>query len=302
MLRETLAVLLERDCRLQFFNPGTVRQVAAPAPDVAVLATSAPGRLIDDLARYYPTVPIVRVQVVPEAAPSRAAESCGRMTIVPLEPHAIRNAVMARLADGPDATLHAVVRAIVDALHAELVPALAALRVAARQLGQTNAARAALVDSLRQHSAVASAVGNDLLRFQARPRDAARSADFGAAVCRELAERDAAADVRRLHGCQLDTSVPLPPGPVGLAPLISSVLHRHLSRRTNVPVVRATAGRRGVRLSYPRPSAQSASGLLALRLIGLILPPSGWSLEISRTAREEIISLSPGASALRGAA
>jgi len=295
MLRETLAVLLERDCRLEFLNPGAAGPVAALSPDLAILATPTPARLLHDLTRHCPTLPIVSVELASTTAPAGTPGLPVGVTCVPLEPHAIRSAVMERLACGPDPELHATVRAIADALHAEVAQSLAALRTCARHLAKAGtAAGTTLVDLVREHGAVVGAALDDLQRFQARPRQHQPAADFAAAVCRELAQHDATAETRLVCGCKIDASIPLPPGPVALAPVVGAFLHAYLRRRVGAPVVRVAANDRGVRLWYPAPPASGpASALLPLRLAGLTLPSWRWSLSMSSSEDLEMILLSP---------
>src|SRR5262249_4053674 len=83
-IRETLAVLLEQECRLSFADA----ELGVPAhlfADLALVATDAPAPLLNDLTHRWPALPIVAVSVDADV-PVRASR---QVRTVPLEPHAI---------------------------------------------------------------------------------------------------------------------------------------------------------------------------------------------------------------------
>ncbi len=296
MLRETLAVLLERDCHLEFLSPGTPAAVAALSPDLAVLATPRPIQLLEDLTRRCPTLPIVAVEVASTTSTGESPpEWPDGIMSVPLEPDAIRTAVMEKLTREPDAALRAAVRMIAATLQADLTDSLAALRSCAQHLAKAGTdADAALGTVVRQHSDVASEALEEMLRFHTRPRLVEQSPEFAAAVCRELAGQDAVAEQHLLCAWKIDAAVPHAVGPVTLAPIVAGFLRAHLRRRVESSVVSVRATEGGVTLSYPlKTPADTTPNLLPLRLAEIALQARRWTISTSSSGHAESISLAP---------
>ena len=127
-LRETLAVLLERDCQLRFLRPEATPSDDCRAASVALVAIARPQSVVRDLRQHWPALPIVAVDVTGEARTDVSSPPDGSVLRVPLEPHAIRSAVLRQLAPDADASLRATARVIGETLRSHLSYACTALR------------------------------------------------------------------------------------------------------------------------------------------------------------------------------
>lgn len=296
MLRETLAVLLERECRLQFLSPGTPAPVAALAPDLAVLAIPSPSALLRDLACRWPRLPIVAIdprqiggrEPIPPPAPN--------VHTVPLEPQAIRAAVIDRLPTAPaDGQLRTIAEAIGETLRTELRYSFTMLRSFStfRTRNDRRDTDAILTAILCEQAAVIGEHVEQLERFRTRPRAAALSENFVRALCRQLEQPDAAATQRGLLcTCSLDTASPAVPGPVALAPLVATLLRAHLRRRSELSVINVYAGAHGVRMRYTlRATAPLTSPSWPLLLADRLLDSCAWRTSTSADDGHETLTL-----------
>jgi hypothetical protein len=292
-VRETLSVLLEQDCDLRFMARETAPAADTILADLALVAVRQPAGLLHDLTRHWPTLPIVAVQTAAEMAPPITPAYRGIVS-VPLEPHAIRAAVLQRLMGAGSAPLRAAVRTLAGSLRAELSYPFAALRsfVAVDTLsGGKDRVFAAIA---REQSYVLGEAIDHLERFHVRARRVETSPEFLVALCRALERPDTAAERALLCECVIDTGRRMPAGPLTLAPLVGAFLRAHLRRRTDSPVITIRITAEGALLRYrPRPPVQAMSNSWPLLLAALATRPWGWQLLSSADGAEEVIALRP---------
>lgn len=298
-LRETLAVLLERECHLEFLSPNTTAPMAALSPDVAVVATRAPNPLLRDLTRQWPRLPIVAIdsrQVgdrdqTPLSSPSPTVHT------VALEPLAIRAAVIGRLPVHPVGNLlRAIVGTVGETLHADLRYPFTMLRSFPALCVRSDGANtdAVLAAILREQVAVITEHIEHLERFRTRPRRVPLSEDFVTALCRHLEQPDILSTQRGLLcTCSLDTAAPPAAGPTALAPLVAMLVRTHLRRRseTSVIAVHATAHRIDMRYTL-RAETAAKSTSWPLLLADLALESGSWRIATSASNGYETLTLS----------
>jgi hypothetical protein len=295
-LRETLRVLFQHDCELRFLSTDTPLPADVPAPDLAVIAMHGPTPLLRSLQRRWPRLPIVTVDVT-DGTDALGAD----VPTVPLEPHAIRAAVLQRLGGDGRTALRSALQRIGESLRCELAHAFAALRSgpalhAAHPGPDTKALLAAVMHEQSQ-------VMDDWLqcveRFQSRPRSTDLSPHFGVTLCRQLEHPDAGdAERGTLYVCTIDMGVPHPRGPMTLVPTAAALLHTHVARRhaTSVANVRVSAD--GLTVSYsavhPRPPRTTSWPLL---LLSLALQPWGWHVFSTSRHTQDTVTLCPASAA-----
>jgi hypothetical protein len=290
-VRETLTVLLEHDCRLRFSNPDRLEADVASGADLALVALRQPARLLRDLTQQWPALPVVAV----DTAATTVAPS--GVSSVPLQPQAIRTAVLQRLPDGAADIWRTMVCLVVETLRTELTYPFAALRAfapldAATAGDDTYALFAAI---MREQICVITAALDQLERFQARPRTVTCAPLFATALCRALAQPDTVAAPRGLLcRCLPEAAAPTAAGPVALASLTAALMRAHLQRRSESPIASVRVTENGVVLRYP-PRARSASPIASwpLLLAGLTLRRWSWHVLTGRNGDDETISVRP---------
>jgi hypothetical protein len=292
-LRETLAVLLEPDCQLHFLRVDAVAAADCACADLALVATQRPTPVLHALRQRWPTLPTVTV-----AVPAHVAlQPHPGVDTVPLDPHAIRRAVLERLPAFPGGALGATARRTAEALRRELAYPFAAMRSCAtlhtaRAGPDTDALLGAI---LREQTHVLDASIETLHRFRTRPRAGEYSRQFVIALCQELEQPHGVTAERGLFcTCRAETPAAHHAGPVSLAPLVAALLHAHLRRRSDSALVRVRAGSSGVRVQYtPKRAATSPSGSWPLLLASLALEPWWWSVSTAADGEQEAVSLRP---------
>ncbi|MGD0947235.1 MAG: hypothetical protein ABSA52_07370 [Candidatus Binatia bacterium] len=292
-VRETLSVLLEHDCELRFMTHDGAPAADTMLADLALVAVRQPAGLLHDLTRQWPTLPIVAVQTAAEMAPPMTPAYPG-IASVPLEPHAIRAAVMQGLVSAGHAPLWAAVWMLADSLQAELSYPLAVLRsfvVADALICGADTVFAAIA---REQSYVLGEAIDHLERFRARSRRTETSPEFLVALCRALEQPDAPAELPLLCECSIDFGMRMPAGPLTLAPLIAAFLRAHLRRRADSPLITIGITAEGALLRYrPRPAQQAVSNSWPLLLAALAARPWRWQLSHSLDNAEGVIVLRP---------
>jgi len=296
-LRETLAVLLEHDCHLRFLGGGSAAPIGGLPPDLAVVASDDPTPLLDALARVWPAVPIVSVDVTglrrpPVVAPHAPGSRPGVQRVA-LDPHAIRAAVLQHLPPVPDALLRGTTQVLATGLHDELSYTFVALRAcSALYAGSPGPdTQGILAAVLREQSRVLEEHVGHLERFRRRPRTAPTSERFLEALCGALAQSDELATQRGLL-CVPRGTVPAraPAGPLALAPTLAVLLRAHLRRRAEPTVAEVTISTGGLSVHYVR-RATALRGTYSwpLLLAALALEPWSWQLRLdARNAHERI--------------
>ncbi|MBP1683899.1 MAG: hypothetical protein H6Q33_42 [Deltaproteobacteria bacterium] len=289
-MRETLSVLLEHDCELQFLDPACLSPILGDCADLALVAVQPPGAIMNNLKRRWPALPVVAVH--PGAS---CPVSLPGITSVPLEPLAIRNAVREGLRVDAAGALRKAARLVATTLRAELTYAFAALRALAPLDAGTvgNESYALFAVIIHEQLCVITSVIEQLERYQARPRAVACAPRFTLALLSALARSDTAARTRGLL-CHVASDTPALPatGPVGLAPLIAELLRCHLRRRSGPDgaTVRHTGG--GITLRYrPQPPQASPGGSWPLLLISLLLQRWSWRAGMVRDGQDETIAI-----------
>jgi len=292
-VRETLSVLLEHDCTLRFFSAGIVPPRDSLLADLAVVAVRRPASLLHDLTERWPTLPIVAVQTAADITPA-VTPAHPAVASVPLEPHAIRAAVMQGLASAGHAPLRATVRMLAEALRAELNYPFAALRWFVAVEALSGGADEVLAAIAREQSYVLGEAIDHLERFRARSRLVETSREFLVALCRALERPEVPGERGLPCACIVDSRERMPAGPLTLAPLLGAFLRAHLRRRTDSPVITIRITAEGALLRYrPRPPVQAASDSWPLLLAALAARPWGWDLLRSADRGEEALALRP---------
>lgn len=280
-MRETLAILLEQECDLRF-----VTSTSAPLPELAVaevalVALADPRPTLAHLARDWPHLPVVSVDL-----PGRSVAATGAQCRVPLEPHTIRSAVLERLSPVPESDLTGAIRLVVDTLRAELAYALRALRTfstlhATSPGPDTHALLGAV---MREQSHVLAECLQQMDRYCRRACPTANGADF-LATLRAVVDRGDNAPGSRRVVCRWSGAVSgAPPGPIALAPLVAGYLLDHLRRGSAAAVVDGYEDANGLTVVYP-PQRQASGARLpwALALADFALHPWGWRIVLGGT-------------------
>lgn len=281
-LRETLAVLLEHDCRLRCLPPAAVESSDCGAASVALVAVRRPDPIVHHLRRHWPQVPIVAVDVAeaPAGQPPAPPHDDSRVYRVPLEPHAIRSAVLQRLAPDHDAALRATARVIGETLRAELAYAFTALRAfSALHASSAGPDTYALLGTvMREQSHLLSEIIDQLERFRSRPRGTELSPEFPAVLCRLLQRPDRFSNERGLLCEYTVDAACADAGPVELAPAVAALLRAHVRRRADSVLVGLRLTRQGVIVRYRRRRTSTTLRSWPLLLAGLALQPWAWSV------------------------
>ncbi|MFQ5667058.1 MAG: hypothetical protein ACE5I7_11575 [Candidatus Binatia bacterium] len=297
-LRETLSVLLEHDCQLRFLPPSALAAFDPSSVDLAVVALQRPTRFLAELTARWPglpTVAVARPETVLSATPTAAPRQQGIQS-VPLEPEAIRAAVLQRLVPAADAHLRATAQRIAETLRTELAYSFTALR-SCSALHATAAGPdtyALLGAVMREQSYVLGECVAHLQHFRARPRTAVVSSDFAVALCHQLA-KPGPAGRGLLCDCTVDASAPHSAGPVALVSMVAAFLHAHVRRRTAVPAVRVQATPSGIVLRYvPRhSSSRRTTQSWPLLLVWLAVQPWSWRVRSTVQQSEGVVTLYP---------
>ncbi len=290
-LRETLAVLLEHDCELRFLEPAAAAASDCAAASVALVAVRRPVPVVHDLRRHWPTVPIVAVDVAD--APPELPPRDSLLFRVPLEPHAIRATVLQHLAPDHHAALRMNARVIAETLRAALSYSFVALRSfsALHASSPGPDTYALLGTAVREQSHLLSEAIEQLERFRRRPRAAELSAEFPAALCRQLEGLDhLGSDRGALCHYAVDAAC-AEAGPVELAPTVAAFLRAHVRRTADGAVVGVRLTRQGIVMRYRLRRASAASRSWPLLLAGLALQPWSWSVSTQIADDQEVVSL-----------
>jgi hypothetical protein len=292
-VRETLSVLLEHDCDLRFVARDGAPAAAAILADLAVVAVRQPAGLLHDLTQRWPALPVVAVQMgAAIALPVTRAHT--PVASVPLEPHAIRTAVVQGLTGAEYAPLGAAVRMLAEALRAELSYPFAALRWFVTVQTLSYSAERVFAAIAREQSYVVGEAIDHLERFHGRPRRAETSPEFLVALCRALGQPNGAADHAPVCRCVIDSDERIPAGPLTLAPLLGTFLRAHLRRQADAPAITISVTAEGAVLRYrPRPAVTPARDSWPLLLAGLALAPWGWQFLCTADSVEEAIVMRP---------
>jgi hypothetical protein len=291
-LRETLSVLLEHDCELRFLGAGVLSPRDSPLADLALVAVHQPANLLRDLTQRCPRLPIVVVVTAQSAQPVTPVHPA--IDCVPLEPHAIRTAVLQRLMGAGSAPLRAAVRMLAGSLRAELGYPFAALRSFAAVQALSDGPDEVFAVIAREQSYVLGEAIDHLERFRACARQVETSPEFLVALCRALEQPDTPAEHALLCECVIDAGARMPAGPLTLAPLVAAFLRAHLRRRTESSAIAIRITAEGVLLRYRRRAPlQAASSSWPLLLAALAARPWGWQLLRSVDHAEEVIALRP---------
>ena len=296
-LRETLTVLLERDCRLRFLDPHVETPADLVEPDLALIAGSSSVHLLPRLVRRWPFLPVVAVDLSDRGASTRRSTGVPwNVQTVSLEPEAIRAAVLQQIPAAADAEIRAAVRSVVGALQNELAYGFNALRsfvgLQSTDAGTDAFAILGAVTTEQCH-AIAESL-QYLYDYLARPRVAEATGGFVVAVCHHLEAPQSMAAQRGLRcACTLEGPTTHLAGPVNLAPLLASFVHAHLRRRAESPVIDVRATSRGITMRYRPRSASSSSPSWPLLLASLLLRPCSWRMFITRMNDDELLNLRP---------
>jgi hypothetical protein len=292
-LRETLAVLLERDCRLRFLRTDTLPLDECRTASVALVAVARPERVLQDLRQHCPALPIVDVDVTGERRADEPSRRDDRVFRVPLEPHAIRGAVLRQLVADSDVSLRATARVIGETLRSDVSYAGTALRsFSALHASSAGPDTYALLGAvMREQSYVLGETVDQLQRFRSRPRAAAMSREFSAALCQQLQRHDHRNGERALLcQCVIDATCQ-DPGPVELVPTVAGFLRVHLRRTADTAVVHVRLTPDGVSLRYRRRHSSAKIRSWPLLLVALALEPWSWSVSTMVDDEQEVVRL-----------
>src|ERR1700687_1922034 len=297
-LRETLAVLLECDCSLRFVDTALTVPSGHPIPDLAVVAVPQPTKVLPTISCRWPSVPIVAIDLsaLQPAAPLRTTPAT--VQLVPLEPQAIRAAVLRQLQPPCYAVPASTVALIAQTLRDELGYSLTALRAfSALHAASPGADTYAILGAMmREQAHVLGRAIAQLDLFRERPRDVGLSADFVGALCRQLEQPDHAGDDRAmLCECTVETALRVVAGPVCLVPLLAHLIRAHLLRRSSASVVTVRGKGDSVAMRYqPHESPLPTAASWPLLLAALALRPWNWRVWTATSGGEETVELQSG--------
>jgi len=295
-LRETLRVLFQHDCELRFLSADAPLPADVPAPDLAVIAMRGPTPLLRSLQRRWPTLPIVTVDV------ANGTDALGPDVLtVPLEPHAIRTAVLQRLDSDGRTALRSALQRVGELLRAELAPAFAALRTvpALHAAHPGPDTKALLATVMHEQGQVMDHWLYCVEQFQNRARSADLSPHFGVTLCQRLEHPDSGAEGRGiLYVCTIDMGLPHPRGPMTLVPSVAALLRAHVARRSAAAAAAVRVSADGLTLSYsahhphtPRPASWP------LLLLSSALQPWGWHAFSTSRGTEDVVTVGPASAA-----
>jgi hypothetical protein len=297
-VRETLSVLLEHECDLRVLPTGALQAETPLCADLALVAAPGASAVLHHLFRRWPTLPVIRVDMTARrGARLRPPRDGAHVQTVPLDPHAIRSAVLHELARHPEVALRGTVGPIVNALRHEIGYALAALRAFADLYGREAepASDAILSAVTREQVHVLGRCLEQLETFRLRPRAVETARTFGSMFCRELERADTRSDERgMLCGVTVTAAAAHPPGPVALAGILAALLWAHLRRHAEPSTVALQATPDGVTLRFPqRGTAVDSDGSWPLVLASLALQPYCWHLGRRVADGRECLTLHP---------
>jgi hypothetical protein len=290
-LQETLSVLLEHECQLQFTSVESLTRRDVMPADLALVAMRSPAGVLREIATHWPALPVVAVSIseVDLAAPPAPSQA----RTVPLEPNAIRTAVRQELARHAAGLPASAVALIAEAFRVQLASPITALRAVAGCAAQRPGANdAVLADVLRQQSYVLSQVVDQLNLFRMRPHRAVLSERFIADLCGDLELVDNAEGEPTVLCDRARSGGAAAQGPVTLVPTLTAFLRAHLRRWSNAPVVCVRGSEREISMQYPvRPPGGGFS--LPLMLAGLVLQPWSWRVFRLIEQHEETVRIAP---------
>jgi len=300
-LRATLAVLLEHECRLEFLNATPRGPSPASPPDLAVVAARTPTRLLGELTQRWPRLPIVAIDISgtdPRGLGRSAAPSSPPgIRLVPLEPHAIRTAVLQHLPARPDDALSAMTQAVAEVLQNELRYPFTALRsLSAPPATRAGASTYPILGAImREQAQVLAEHVADLHTFLARPRAVELSNQFMTELCHQLEHAaDGARQPSLLWDRYIDTAAPAALGPVALAPVVARFLWAYVHRRADTAVASVHLNSTTVTITYPlRPSVADQAAAWPFLLARLTLQPWAWRIRARCAHGAETLVLSP---------
>ncbi|MBI3785873.1 MAG: hypothetical protein HY270_20975 [Deltaproteobacteria bacterium] len=290
--RETLSILLEDQCQLQFLTPATVSNGQTLHADMCLVCEAVSPALLDSLQRLYPKAPILIVGGPDEAR--SLARAYRDVVVVALQPNELRRAVSDHLRNhqrsGPSSALARAINFVVEPLPAALAYPSHALRTLPLHAAQP-ASTAIIASILIEQAAVLDTILQSLVSFVRRPVNADAGTDFFERICREIA-RLANASTRITYRRTSAGSWPSPVGPTALVPLLCQLLSTYLRRRIDVATILLTVEQHRLSLEYPT-RVEHVGGLAELvwRLSSLALDEHGWRLQRDATPGREILSL-----------
>jgi hypothetical protein len=292
-LRETLAVLLERDCHLRFLRPDATPADDCRTANVALVAITQPERLVQGLRQHSPALPIVDVDVTGKRGSDIQSPVDHGVFRVPLEPHAIRSAVLGQLGADGDASLSVTARLIGETLRRDLSYTCTALRSFSR-LHASSAGPdtyTLLGAVMREQSYVLGDVVAQMQRFRRRPRAALLSPEFPTALCQQLQRHDDTTNERTLV-CQCVIDAPCRDlGPVQLAATVAGFLQAHVQRTADTPIVHLRLTPDAITLRYRRRPSAPQAPTWPLLLALMAMEPWSWSVSTAVDGDHEVIRL-----------
>jgi hypothetical protein len=271
------------------------------AADLAVLATANADFLVRRLSADWPTVPIVSIDLgeagrtggTDDRVNGGAPDS--HVHRVPLEPEAIRAAVLPHLQGNADRTLRIEIARLCACLQAEVKPALESLRLLSESAALHQQGGANIWAGIGRDARLLEQAVEELEVFRRRTSDVQPSRRFVSRVCQELS-RPAAASARDALRCEcvVQSGIPGPPGPAALAPTLATLLRAHLQRRSTSPVISVFALQRGISIRYPGSIAPPAEPVSwPLLLASIAVRSCHWQIDLIREELFEIIDLHP---------
>lgn len=289
-LQETLSVLLENECELQFLTVDSLARRDVMPADVALVAMRSPDGLLNELATHWPTLPVVTV-IVDDAATHPLS---GTSSSVRLDPNAVRTAVRVALARHAAGIPASAVARIADGVRVQLAVSFTGLRAVSGCTTQLHRPEKSLLSAvLHQESVTISEMVAHLEAFRTRPRRAVLSSCFLADLCGELERSDAVAGERNLIcSSAVDLSVHATAGPVTLVPTLGGFLRAHLRRSSRRSTVQVSGKDGEITIRY-RVRPPSGAFSLPLLLTGLALQPWSWRVFRSTDQEDETVRLTP---------
>ncbi|HVM98155.1 MAG TPA: hypothetical protein VMT89_17300 [Candidatus Acidoferrales bacterium] len=272
--RETLSVLLEDECRLDFLAPADLtRESELRAADLVLLCEPITAAVLDSLLGLRCGNSIVAVGT-PESPP-RLEPRFDQVQSIALQPQDLRAVVhRCRRTEAGDLLCRAI-HLVAEPVRKALTYPIDAWRSLPRHASEPTAA-AILTSVLAEQALVIEAVQLQIERYAGRPATVANETGFSASLHDALSEA-AITHERTLHWRSRTASHPVS-GPTALVPLLSNLLSTYLRQHAGQPINWEISSDM-FSLDYTVDAKAAApTAELALRLATLALHACGWHL------------------------
>jgi len=286
-VRETLSILLEHECHVHFLPSHGGMRSQPIVPDVAVVATRAAPGVLRQVTDCWPGLPVVTIDI------ERPADLAPSVSVrhVPLEPQAIRTAVLCALAVDRYAALRRAIPTMIESLRQEIAFVCALARSMPTYIHHAiRPATATVLGTITREQADAlDDVVTQLRAFSNRPSEALPEPEFAGALYDTL--ETTVEGTHGMPGSCTGISRPTAAGPIALLPIIGGLLRTHLRRHAHTPIT-TRADSAGLVLRYCRQPLVPAMSW-PLLLAAAALRPCSWAVDVCTHGTEESVTLHP---------